>query len=638
MTNTPKPTTDMPLIDLVIESYAPLRKLSDNSVVLFRRSVEQLLAALGRQPLVSDLPQLPQLNLSEWSFNLLLILWRYCDDIGVIELDESYRRKTFSKKKKEWPAPAKTPPSSATQTPLADFIRENYLPAEPSDTSKKKMMLLLDHLSAAIGRTATVGDLNQMALAALTHHLRAKRKLTRATVAAARQYFRSVWRCGAELGLVADLPKTVRIGGRRAARKRVLTKELQKRIKTAAQMRAAGNDWQAVAKHFGLSDRAIMYWRRDYPDHWKAAFDAAMIAEVERVREIAGSTKVIDVGNLSSLLERCESWAATQGQTLFPAPTDSALVADPSLHTVPSFFESYVVPCCLTEAAAETIEMYRKAVKKFALTMGNPPLCKITNLTLASYRDILRRMAARGRGKEPLSVNTVITYLCHLQTVLDRAGPPTRRSRDAAGYIKDVPWVRIPREELGEAKIVADEDLAACYNAADLMRQPKDNPAQFWRAILVTARYLGLRARTLFSMEWKHIDLERRRVVLPATLLKGRKMLVLPLPEIVVQHLLTIRKDSGAVFVFPCREHFRQCLHKLQTAAGIDPAKHFGLHSLRRTAITKMWATSPAAAQLLAGHGSPIITRMHYVNVEDVLTDAMANNKSFLVNGKAGAA
>ena len=53
------------------------------------------------------------------------------------------------------------------------------------------------------------------------------------------------------------------------------------------------------------------------------------------------------------------------------------------------------------------------------------------------------------------------------------------------------------------------------------------------------------------------------------------------------------------------------------------------LHTLWRTDITKLWAKSPTAAQLLSGYGSPIITRMHNVNTEDVLTDGMAAVNSF---------
>jgi hypothetical protein len=45
---------------------------------------------------------------------------------------------------------------------------------------------------------------------------------------------------------------------------------------------------------------------------------------------------------------------------------------------------------------------------------------------------------------------------------------------------------------------------------------------------------------------------------------------------------------------------------------------------LRRTAITKLWEVSPAAGQLLAGHGSPITTKQSYVNHEHVLRGAMA--------------
>jgi site-specific recombinase XerD len=640
------------LLNYYNEHYFTSRH-SDRTREHYRTALRRLDSTLGRPATLADLNEPTwrrlekELNRGQYSSatvayyrGIYLAVWRHAADRGILAIGDDHRRqRPRGPKPKPWPKAANEATDFTAQTPLADFIRACCLDENASRKTLQKFRLLIDHLSAALDRSPTVADLKQFTLAALTYRTRNKQRLSLTYVGKFKQYFRSVWRVAAEMGLVPDLPRAARIGGRKAARQKPLTARLKARITTAVTMRAQGKDWKAIARHFKLTPESIWGWRKRHRDFWNDAFDEAMRAEVARLKDIAGSPKLIEVPDFARMAERCEQWAATQGQTIFPAPSPEVIQENPTMHTVPSFLESYMVPCCLTEATVETVGKYRQSAHKFAITMGNPPLCKITNLTLASYRDILRKMPARGRGGKPLSINTVVMYLSHLQTILDKAGPPVRRSRDAAGYIQTVPWVKRPREEYGEAKIVSDEALEKCYQAAALMKRPAKHPVGFWRGLLVTARYLALRARTLFSMEWKHVDWENRRVVLPAALLKGRKVLVLPMPEVVIEHLLAIRQEHGKVFHWPhAREYFRECFHKLQNHAGIEPSQHFGLHSLRRTGITKLWRKSPAAAQLLAGHGSPIITRLHYVNVEDVLVEAMSEVGSFTdSDGKVGA-
>jgi len=505
---------------------------------------------------------------------------------------------------------------------LRDFIAMHCLGESSSRRSAYKLQRLLNPLREVLCREPLVADLNAGTLAALTAYQRTVRRCCEATNRNLGQYFRSVWRCAADLGLAPPVPRMVFGGGRPSSRRGILTPIMKERITRATMMRAYGHTWTEIARHFCLSPEAIRNWQKRFRQFWHEAYGVA-IASAEEVLAQRTKQHLVEVGDLNWMADRAEE----AGSLVVSDPPPEVTNADPTQHSVPSFLEYYVIPCCLCDAAPGTINYYRIVARRFAVVMGNPPLCQIDNLMLARYRDALKRLAARGRSGKVLSVNTVRSHLRTLQTILDKAGPAGRRCRDAAGYLAVAPWVRRPKAELGISTIVSDEVLRRCYEAASVMQRPDDlgiEPAAWWRALLITARYLGLRARTIFGMRFEHIDWSVPRVVLPPDIIKTRKTLVLPLPPVVREHLEAIRTDRETVFAWTTSlEMWRQYFRNLQTIAGLADDERFGLHALRRTAITQLWKISPASAQLVAGHGSPIMAQMYYVNTEEVLTEAL---------------
>jgi integrase len=407
------------------------------------------------------------------------------------------------------------------------------------------------------------------------------------------------------------------------------TTETQQNLAIAAGMKARGATFVEIAKHFGRSPEAIRTWLKRHRAMWQAAQDGALERAAMESAAMAGSKSILQVSTAYiRAAEQADSWMRErEGEPLFPDPSPQECSVGADL-TVPAFLDHYMIPNCLPQATSETRRLYRRVAKKFALVMGNPPLRAITTETLITYRDTLTAMIGRGK-KKPLSVNTVRMYVSHLQHILDRAGPPGPRRRDASGYLKSVPWVRLPMMQLGEPRTVSDQVLARCYAAAEKMIYPNlkgVSPAAWWRALLVTGRYLGLRARTMFGMEFKHIEFRSRRVVLPASIMKARKTLVLPLADVVCDHLNAADFRTNRRFVFDyntTREQFRKDFHRLQRLAEILPQNHFGLHVLRKTAITRLWEISPQAAQMLGGHGSSVITRLHYVATGEAIESVM---------------
>jgi integrase len=94
--------------------------------------------------------------------------------------------------------------------------------------------------------------------------------------------------------------------------------------------------------------------------------------------------------------------------------------------------------------------------------------------------------------------------------------------------------------------------------------------------------------------------------------------------DAVFNHLSAIRSSRQYLFGWPAnmRRYHRE-FHRLQTLAGLPRSEHFGLHSLRRTAATRLWQSNPAAAQLMLGHTSMLTTIRHYVQSEGIIAQAI---------------
>lgn len=398
------------------------------------------------------------------------------------------------------------------------------------------------------------------------------------------------------------------------------------KIAAIARLRAAGLSWIAVARELGMGQASAREITRRFRAEWDIAYTAAMEKRVEEIRRLAGTDFVLtSPGEFVASAEAADSWLKERGQRLFPLLPPEIPAADPGSHTLASFFEAYYLPQILFDASPKTVELYRICITKFQYLAGNVKLKEIDNAVLGRFRDALMRQT-RQSGRR-LSKHTVRMYLRHVMHLLAKAGPPSPKNRNAAGYIPSVPFAKAPRCELPTPRIVSFDALAACYRAAGAMAWPAMDglPAsRWWRALLVLAFNTGLRRRTLFALRWEHVSLEESLLRIPAELLKGRRRLVLPLNEITVAHLRSIRGDHRTVFPWPySAEWFSTKFRELQVMAGLPASERFGLHNIRKTTATMLWKKDPGAAQLMLGHTLMKITEEHYVSAPAVLVDAV---------------
>lgn len=409
------------------------------------------------------------------------------------------------------------------------------------------------------------------------------------------------------------------------------SEQVQERIRRATALLAGGQSREEVATALGVEVSTLEHYQRAYAKLWKEERDRALQAALLILRAQAGTDKVLEDPEL--FLRRAliaEKWARASGRELFPAGVKPTLL---------SFFESYYRPVRLSDASPETLKSYQTVLKYWRLLTGDPPLSEVTAETLARHRDCLAKL----RGKDPvsrLSRNSVARHLSHLQAVLDKAGPPGFRNRDAQGIIDRAPWIRRPVPQPKEPRFIPEERFNACYAAAAGMTIPDLDgfkPAAWWRALLVAAFNTQLRRRSLFEMRMADIDWTAGRLTLAGARMKTGRWHVVHLNAITMEHLRRIRTDRELVFPWPHHHTtFWKTFHRLQDLAGIPAADHFGLHDIRKTAATVLWEGSPQAAQLALGHSTAKVTMRHYVQASGIVAralDALPQPAAFLAGG-----
>ena len=394
----------------------------------------------------------------------------------------------------------------------------------------------------------------------------------------------------------------------------------RERILVAVRMKVyQGKTDAEIAAALGVREARIWEIRRVYSAIWNGLEQTIANEVATLIRNQAGTDAVLEAPDLFvARASICEKWSKASGESLFPIGDEPTLT---------SFYESFFVPVRLSEAADTTKQTYRDVLKRWRLVTGDPPLSEINVQMLAKFKEHLQR----SRGKHPdttMSASTVAKMMRHLQAILDKAGPPGPRNRDAADLIERAPWIRPPRPEPKPVRVVTLDTLNSVYAAAVGMKGPTVDglkPSLWWQALLVVTFNTGLRRGTLFKLRWEWLDWEKRVFVIPGHSMKAKRLHVTPLNETAIEHLRMIYSENRElVFPWPMDQStFDTYLHRLLDRAGIPRDQHFGLHDLRKTLATALWEASPQAAQLALGHTSSAVTVNHYVSQTGIVANAI---------------
>ena len=118
--------------------------------------------------------------------------------------------------------------------------------------------------------------------------------------------------------------------------------------------------------------------------------------------------------------------------------------------------------------------------------------------------------------------------------------------------------------------------------------------------------FTGMRRREAAALRWSEIDFTRQAITLPAARTKTRKVLEIPMSDVVHDLLVARRQLGDGTFVFPSYgrsghlEHVGAAVKVLREKIAFE----FSVHDLRRTFITIAEALdiSPYAIKALVNH------------------------------------
>ena len=389
-------------------------------------------------------------------------------------------------------------------------------------------------------------------------------------------------------------------------------------IGKAATMFALGRTHPEIDAALKLRKWSSTDFAHKFADLWNVAVEKAMVKVLAVVRAQAGTDAVLDdTPAYIARAARCDQWCRIKGEPLFAGDGRMRMRA---------FYEAHYKPVRLSDATVHTIGWHRAVLKKWELLTADPAIEDITAITLARFRDAMAAMLGRDRV-HLASPNTVWQGLSFIQGVLDRAGPPQRRMRDAVGLLDKVPWVKPPKKMYTAPIMATTEQLNDIYRTCVAMDRPHVTgvkPPAWWRAIVVVCFNTGLRRGTLESLRMKHIDWKGKRLIIPPKVTKTGQGQIIHLTEVALSHLQAIKTDRELVFEgFNWRHSFYAQFRKLQALAGIPDSEHIGLHAIRKATATLLWEFDPQAAMVTMGHTTPAVTRQRYVDNGGIITRAL---------------
>lgn len=324
---------------------------------------------------------------------------------------------------------------------------------------------------------------------------------------------------------------------------------------------------------------------------------------------------------------------ATQGNLRLWTPADEAGDQDTTEElgphsTLTEVYERAYRPILIDGQGLHkrTARVYADALDWWRELTGDPPLAKLdARVTAGFVSDLLKQP---GRRDERLAIGTVRKHVAQIDSLLRFVGPPdrTRRGRYNLGIVPLPPPIDRPRAD--HAPPSSDFtwlEIEALIKAAEKMKAPRRLPCpapDWWRSLVVVAVYTGLRMGQLFSL--RYADYSAPWITVQASTSKGRRGKRQYLRPEACEAIERIRTKRD--LVFECRSwargnprNLQTLLKRLETLAGIPPARQFGFHGFRRSHATALAEAADdgraglLAAQISLGHASGSTTLDHYV-------------------------
>jgi integrase len=263
---------------------------------------------------------------------------------------------------------------------------------------------------------------------------------------------------------------------------------------------------------------------------------------------------------------------------------------------------------------------------------------RVESITTAMIDEFVAKRR-KERGLKPGSVVSAATInkdLRHIKAAL--------RLAHEWGYLPDLPRIKMVKEPRKLPTYVTPEHFELIYaKGCDLATLPRNpgqryTPRDWWRSLVTTAYLTGMRVGEILAVRREDLKLESGELLTRWDDTKTDRDEVIPLHEVVVEHLRSIAGADGLVFPWG---HDPRTLWveftRIQQGAGIHlpcrenhthtPSCHvYGFHDFRRAFATVNAARiKPEVLQLLMRHKSYQTTQKHYINPTSQMQDAVSD-------------
>jgi integrase len=219
---------------------------------------------------------------------------------------------------------------------------------------------------------------------------------------------------------------------------------------------------------------------------------------------------------------------------------------------------------------AKRDEAKRLIDKEFAPRWGRRP---ITEITPSELREAIRAIKDRPAPAQARNALGYLRSMFNWAIRTDEYGITENPTKRVSGT--DLIGPRVPR-----ARILNTEEIRRVWRAAGDLGYPFGPVIQL---MLLT----GQREREIADMSWSEVDLDDRRLVIPAGRMKGNLEHAVPLAPMALALIETLPRFRGGDFVFTTMagrqpiSGFGRIKQKMDKTSGVED---WVFHDLRRTA------------------------------------------------------
>jgi integrase len=220
-------------------------------------------------------------------------------------------------------------------------------------------------------------------------------------------------------------------------------------------------------------------------------------------------------------------------------------------------------------------QRYRAAVERLSQYLGRSPVVSdLSDCAIHSWKEHLLQQEIE-RREASRTIESLRSLWRWLADQLSLACSVNRRGCS--------PWNRM-----------SDSAFDDCLSAAAGMKAPSligVLPCNYWRALLLVARRMGLRYRAIIGIEFKNINWDQAALTVPAAHSKCRQERIEPVPVEVLEALSQVRTDRQLVFEWSSSwASFHGAFARLQRLAGIPADRTLYFHSLRHSCFAEMFS------------------------------------------------